>query len=138
MMTDENKAFREKLTPTHGPITKSLRVEFFNSIDEALTTPCTEVVTMYVPQDMAQGQWTRDVWDHFSWVLENYAEGLVNLVAGWILDPVEKDGKEHVAFAALMGWSSYDAHMKFRGSKAYKNNVGELVDGCAAINMVKW
>jgi len=98
----------------------------------ALGAPVTEVVTLYFADKSEKGE--KDA-RQFTDMLTKEADGLVALDLGWIQEEVEYEGAKGRAMFAVMGWTSVDAHMAFRGSESFKNNVHLLRDEPKGIEM---
>ena len=42
---------------------------------------------------------------------------------GWVIEDVEYKGKKGKAYVAVVGWESVEAHMSFRETRAFKDNI---------------
>ena len=94
------------------------------------TSPVTEVLTCVLPsQDETFEKNALKLLN----VVKEKAEGYKASAHGWIIEDVEHEklesGKKGKAFLALLGWESLEAHMKFRETNDFKNNIHLLREG---------
>lgn len=96
----------------------------------ALQAAVTEVMLAYFPSGISTS--TKDANSaRFQQFMEkglNACSDVQGVSYGWGVEtdfPVRdsKDGQEGTLLAALIGWPSIDAHMKFRETQAFKDNV---------------
>ena len=68
--------------------------------------------------------------------MKEKAEGFKTASKGWVIEDVEHEkigsGKKGKAFVIVFGWDSVEAHMKFRETQAFKDNVHCLREGSLA------
>ncbi|KAK3720629.1 hypothetical protein LTR37_003678 [Vermiconidia calcicola] len=95
-------------------------------LNSALGAPVTEVATFYfdgAPPDDAQENAKK-----FIETCQKEAPG--SGVSGWAYgitdEEIEKDGAKGKGGVLLVGWPSVDAHMEFRNSEVFKNNIDLL------------
>lgn len=87
----------------------------------------TEVVGHYFSADLSDSEkstWESDL-DKFAKVLEENAQGYRGFLGGWVVEEQEHkevDGKT-ILWLSLLGWDSVEAHMAFRETDAFKDNV---------------
>ena len=66
-------------------------------------------------------------------VVQKEAEGFRGSASGWVIEDVEHEsfgeGKKGKAWVAVLGWDSVEAHMKFRETEAFKQNIHLLREG---------
>lgn len=62
-------------------------------------------------------------------------EGYLGSAVGITHEEIEKDGAKGKAAILTVGWSSVDAHMKFRETPTFKDNIGLLRNGVKASEM---
>ncbi|KAL8637607.1 MAG: hypothetical protein Q9228_005137 [Teloschistes exilis] len=91
------------------------------------TTKVTEVVEHYFPADISEAD--RSSFEtnlkEFAKVLEKKAEGYTGWAGGWVIEELEHEavqGKAKV-WHSCIGWQSVDAHMAFRETQDFKDNV---------------
>ena len=94
------------------------------------TSPVTEVITAYfTSHDAAFEENVKKL----TGVLKEKAEGFRAASGGWIVEDVEHEslgeGKKGKAYAAVIGWESVEAHMKFRETEDFKQGIHLLRDG---------
>ena len=91
------------------------------------TTSVTEMINHYFAADISQSEQSsfESSMKQFSQVLEEKAEGFKGLAAGWVVEEVEHEGVEGKAkcWLSCLGWQSVEAHMAFRETKDFKDNV---------------
>ncbi|KAL8833107.1 MAG: hypothetical protein Q9170_004489 [Blastenia crenularia] len=91
------------------------------------SSPVTEVVGHYFPAslpDSDKSSFESDL-NKFVKVLEEKAEGFKGFAGGWIVeeqDHEEVEGKAKL-WQSCIGWTSVEAHMAFRKTHAFKDNV---------------
>lgn len=86
------------------------------------TSPVTEVLTCYFEgkADGFEGRFDgliRGISD------SEAAEGFKGAAGGWMVDEVEYKGEKRKAFVGLVGWESVEAHMAFRETQAFRDNI---------------
>lgn len=100
----------------------------------ALGAPVTELVTIHAQSknsELTNGA------QKFAEVLNKDAQGFLGITSGWSIEDVEHEkleGKGKILFLAI-GWQSIEAHMAFRETEAFKNNIGLLREGVKASEM---
>ncbi|KFY57237.1 hypothetical protein V496_06511 [Pseudogymnoascus sp. VKM F-4515 (FW-2607)] len=127
---------------THGEFTKHVAVT--PSPPLVLQAPVTEIMLAYFSSDISQVQ--KDA--AFANVKEFSENGLnkcsdvKGFSFGWGVEndfPVRggDEGQTGSVLAAFIGWTSIDAHMEFRETEAFKDNVGLLrrMDGVVKLAM---
>ncbi|KAL8951333.1 MAG: hypothetical protein Q9222_002698 [Ikaeria aurantiellina] len=90
----------------------------------------TELVSHYFAADMSESDQTSfsDDVKKFAKVLESKAEGFKGFAGGWVVEDItykEVEGKTKM-WQSCIGWESIDAHMRFRETQAFKDNVDLL------------
>lgn len=90
----------------------------------------TEVLTCYFAAK--DDKFQKNAEELISTVKEN-AEGFKAASGGWVIEDVEHEsigsGKKGKAFVAVIGWESVEAHMKFRETQCFKDNIHLLREG---------
>ncbi|KAL8723485.1 MAG: hypothetical protein Q9225_000218 [Loekoesia sp. 1 TL-2023] len=136
---DAHKKFEGQ--PYHGPFVKHLlsAVDGEMGIFHAEFTPhppatalggisaVTEVVGHYFSaniSDSERSSFASDV-NKFVKVLEEKAKGFTGFSGGWIMEEQEHEEVEGKAklWQSCIGWESVEAHMTFRETKDFKDNV---------------
>lgn len=86
-------------------------------------TPVTEVLTCYFESDengsKADGFESR--FDKF--IASISGGGFKGAARGWVVEEVEYKGEKRRAFVGLVGWESVEAHMAFRETEAFRENI---------------
>lgn len=93
-------------------------------------SPATEILNVYFPLDYSESD------------QQKFEEGLKKVVAviekdartytassgGWVVEDVEIPGTSEKArmYQALIGWQSVEAHMSFRETQSFKDNIHHL------------
>ncbi|KAL9005680.1 MAG: hypothetical protein Q9188_001539 [Gyalolechia gomerana] len=90
-------------------------------------SPVTEVVGHYFAADISDSEKSTFESDlnKFAKVLEETAEGYKGFAGGWLLEEQEHgdmEGKAKV-WQSCIGWDSVEAHMAYRETQAFKENV---------------
>ncbi|KAL8715853.1 MAG: hypothetical protein Q9220_000520 [cf. Caloplaca sp. 1 TL-2023] len=139
---DSHKKFMGQ--PYYGPFCKHLlsvvdgdmdihHAQFFpHPASAAVGGPSavTELVSHYFAADMSESDQTSfsDDVAKFAKVLESKAEGFKGFAGGWVIEDLthkEVEGKTKM-WQSCIGWESIDAHMRFRETQAFKDNVDLL------------
>ena len=88
------------------------------------TSPVTGILTFVLPSQ--DESFEKNV-NKFLDIVKEKAEGFKAAAQGWIIEDVEHEnlgsGKKGKAFVGMIGWESLDAHMKFRETSDFKDNV---------------
>lgn len=66
-------------------------------------------------------------------------EDLHGIIGGWVVEEQEHGevpGGKAKVFAAFLGWTSVEAHLKFRETELFKEHVGALRDGPKGFKVV--
>ncbi|KAI4285260.1 MAG: hypothetical protein L6R38_000797 [Xanthoria sp. 2 TBL-2021] len=91
------------------------------------TCPVTEMITHYFSADISKSEQSsfESGMKEFSQCLEEKAEGFKGFAGGWVVEEVEHEGVEGKAklWLSCAGWQSVEAHMAFRETKDFKDNV---------------
>ncbi|KAL8701467.1 MAG: hypothetical protein Q9201_004888 [Fulgogasparrea decipioides] len=91
------------------------------------TTAVTEVVGHYFSTDLSESDkssFERNLME-FVKVLEQKAAGFTGFAGGWVIEELEHkevEGKTKV-WQSCIGWQSVEAHMAFRETQDFKDNV---------------
>jgi hypothetical protein len=107
---------KDSLTLNHVHATPSLNV----IADRA---PVVEMLLIYVPasaNDEVPGTLTR-----FLDILEKNATGFVATSHGWVVEELDKEGviEKLKGYFVAIGWESVDAHMAYRDTEPFKENI---------------
>ncbi|KAL2058849.1 hypothetical protein ABVK25_000141 [Lepraria finkii] len=100
------------------------------------TSPVTEVLTCVLPSQ--DESFEKNV-NKFLDIIKEKAEGGKAAAQGWIIEDVEHEnlgaGKKGKAFVCMMGWESLDAHLKFRETSDFKDNIHLLREGPVGVEV---
>lgn len=121
-------------SPTYGPFAKHLMTIVdgpFSMYHANLTphpptaavgtaSPVTEVLTCYFEKE--DDGFESKVNQLIKVISEN-AEGFKAASGGWVIEDVEYEGKKGKAYVGVLGWESVEAHMSFRETQAFKDNI---------------
>ncbi len=102
----------------------------------------TEYITVYFPEDYSaedQSKFSTDMkafGDIVGAADENYKGG----VTGWVLEAVEdpKTSLKSKVCIFLIGWTSVEAHLKFRETQTFKDNIHYLRGAKDLRNLTVW
>ncbi|KAI4230307.1 MAG: hypothetical protein L6R36_000118 [Xanthoria steineri] len=93
----------------------------------ALTSPVTEMITHYFSANVSKSELSsfESSMKEFFRCLEENAEGFKGFAGGWVVEEVEHEDVESKAksWQSCVGWQSVEAHMAFRETKHFKDNV---------------
>jgi hypothetical protein len=123
---------------THGEFTKHVTVT--PSPPLVLRSPVTEIMLAYFPANISES--AKDAatarFQRFIDKGLNKCIDVKSISHGWGTEndfPVrggDEEGQKGTLFTAFIGWPSIDAHMKFRETPDYKENI-ELLTGMAGM-----
>ena len=83
-------------------------------------SPVTEVLTCYFEtEDAGFGSKV----DRLVKAIADNAEGFKGAAGGGVVEDVEYEGEKGKAYVGLLGGESVEAHMKFRETQAFKDNI---------------
>lgn len=90
----------------------------------------TEFITMYFPTDYSaadQATFDENIRNFFGGV-EGSAEGFKGASHGWVVEELKdpKSGELSKAYVILIGWTSVAAHMAYRETQSFKDNIHYL------------
>jgi len=99
-----------------------------NSLKDTVA-PVTEFITAYFPTDYSEeDQKTMD--KNFQAMFKKFegGKGLLAANGGWVEEEVTnvKSGEKARAYVGLAGWTSVQAHMDFRETQVFKDNISGL------------
>lgn len=89
-------------------------------------SPVTEVLTSYFEKE-DEGYGSK--LDQLIKVIQENGGGLKAASGGWVIEDVEYKGKKGKAYVGCLGWESLEAHMSFRETQAFKDNIHLARDG---------
>ena len=105
------------------------------ALDTALSAPVTEIATFYCDGEPA-GDWTSNAAKAGEWLeREAAAAGYLGIAYGITHEEVEYKGVKGKAAVIAIGWKSVEAHMSFRETQTFKENIGLLRGEAKAIEM---
>ena len=86
-------------------------------------SPVNEVLLLYVPQDA--GDEVPATVDRFLEIASQTAQGATGYAHGWVVEQLEKEGHEGKlkGYYVFIGWDSVEAHMAYRETEAFKENI---------------
>ena len=95
-----------------------------------VTTPATETLVIYFPSDYSSSD--QDKFEEgikkLIKAVEDNADTYTGSAGGWIAEelPIPNTSDKGKAYAAFIGWTSVQAHMDFRETQAFKDNIHHL------------
>ncbi|KAK5192463.1 hypothetical protein LTR99_009784 [Exophiala xenobiotica] len=96
------------------------------------TSPTTEIVTMWFPTSYSEEDKKKVVDDAKALVavVEKEAKTYRASAGGWVEEDIDIPGTDEKgkAYVLLIGWTSVEAHMEFRETNAFKENIHYLRD----------
>lgn len=98
------------------------------------TAAVTECIVAHFEKSQDEDEWTKNNWAIFrEKALKIQGAQVTGMSGGWSVEehPHEKlgEGEQGKAFAALIGWPTIEAHMKFRETEEFKGTIGLLRTG---------
>jgi hypothetical protein len=130
-------AFKERFQTFSGGPPRIIHVDFKpeGALDKAITAPVTEVATFVFGPDGVPSGFGAGVEKFGAAIEAGSIPGFLIATYGFALEEVEIDGKKGKAAVLAIGWDSVDAHMQFRETQTFKDNIHFLRDGVAAAEM---
>lgn len=96
-------------------------------------SPVTEVLTCYFGEKGDEGFESK--YKQVIKITSENAEGFKGAVGGWVVEDVEYEGKKGKAFVGLVGWESVEAHMAYRETQAFKDNIHLLTEDSLGLDV---
>jgi hypothetical protein len=130
-------AFKERFQTFSGGPPRIIHVDFQpeGALDIAITAPVTEVATFVFGSDGTPSGYGAGV-EKFGAAIESAGiAGFLGAAYGFALEEVEIDGKKGKAAVLAIGWDSVDAHLQFRETQTFKDNIHFLRTGTVAVEM---
>lgn len=97
----------------------------------ATSAPVTELATFYL--DSKSSSFESNARKFEEAVEGGSVEGYLGSSSGWSVEEVEHEklgaGSKGKAYMLAIGWQSKEAHMAFRETETFKNNIGLLREG---------
>ena len=90
-------------------------------------SPATEILVMYFPLDYTQAD--KDKFDgdirKLYKAVEDASKDYTASAGGWIIEelPIPDSDEKGLAYAGFIGWSSVQAHLDFRSTQEFKDNI---------------
>lgn len=136
MAQDSYKPFLERFLSVAAEKPEIVHADMVpdGAIIKTLSAPVTEIATFYFggepPSDYIEGVMK------FGEALEKeQPEGYLGSAVGLTHEEIERDGHKGKGAILTVGWSSVDAHMKFRETSTFKDNIKHLRNGVKAMEM---
>lgn len=86
-------------------------------------SPVTEIFTCYLEKE---NEGFQSKVEQLIKATSDNAEGFKGWAGGWVLEDVKYKEKKGKAYVGLVGWESVEAHMAFRETQAFKDNINVL------------
>lgn len=105
------------------------------ALTKAFSAPVTEIATFYCDSKPIP-EWLSNASKAAAWLEEQPASaGYLGGAYGITHEVVEYQGVKGKAAVLAVGWTSKEAHMAFRGTETFKENIGLLRGEAKAIEM---
>jgi len=93
----------------------------------------TEFLTIFFPEEYSSADKEKYHSDvvKFRDIVADSAEGFKGAFGGWVVEKLDdpKDSEKRTAYSMLIGWTSVEAHMKYRETQAFKDYIYLLRGG---------
>lgn len=136
--TEAYLPFVQKIgTIMSGPV-QMRHAEFRAPMITAAVAPIVEMLTLYFPDHVNRTNVDTTLLDFIQTIVEN-AKGFVGYTTGWVVEELEHekiDGKAR-AYAVAIGWESLEAHMAYRDTQTFKDNIVKvraIAEGLAVVS----
>ncbi|KAK4553379.1 hypothetical protein LTR86_009436 [Recurvomyces mirabilis] len=103
------------------------------AINKAFAAPATEIATFYFDGE-PPSNYLEDV-EKCAKIIEKEADGFLGAAVGITYETLEKEGVKGKAAVLAVGWQSKEAHMAFRETQCFKDNIHLLRGGAKKITM---
>ena len=104
------------------------------AVSKALAAPVTEVATFYF-DSAPPGDALDNAHKFVKMVEDGHTEGYLGAAVGVTHEEIEREGVKGKGLVIAIGWASVDAHMKFRETETFKENIDLLRTGAKEIEM---
>lgn len=106
-----------------------------SALPKALSAPVTEIATFYC-SPAPGSDWLSNAAKAAEWLeKEASSAGYTGTAYGITHEEVEYKGVKGKAGVVIIGWKSKEAHMEFRETQTFKENIGLLRGEAKAIEM---
>lgn len=90
-------------------------------------SPATEIITAYLPEDYSDAD-KKTFEENFKKLIaavEKHAGTYKASAGGWVVEklPIPGTSENGLVWTALIGWESVQAHLDFRQTQAFKDNI---------------
>lgn len=110
-------------------------VDFQGALAKALDAPVTEIATFYCEGEPG-AEWLSNAGKAGEWLeREAAASGYLGAAYGVTHEELEYKGVKGKAAVLAVGWASKEAHMEFRETETFRENIGLLRGEAKAIEM---
>jgi heme-degrading monooxygenase HmoA len=124
--SDEYGPFMQKLGETTMAGMPNLHhVCFSTPVAKAAVAPITEMLTLYFTADVEKSSF-ESIWERFVDVMSKNSVGYLGSTGGWVVEDLTYDGQPGKAYVAVVGWESFQAHMAYRETQAFKDTISEV------------
>lgn len=106
-----------------GPV-QMRHAEFRAPLATAAVAPIVELLTLYFPDHVDRINVDTTLVEFIQTLVDN-AKGFVGYTTGWVAEELEHEkieGKAR-AYAVAIGWESLEAHMAYRDTQTFKDNI---------------
>jgi hypothetical protein len=98
----------------------SVMFEQAAELSDALAAPVTEMVTFYFGREAPSDY--DDTIARFREIIRS-VDGVISSANGWVKETCEYQGVQGKGAVLAIGWSSVDAHMHFRKTQLFRDNI---------------
>lgn len=100
---------------------------FRTPLSTAALAPIVEMLTMYFSSDVDLDSVQTTFIEVIQTFVDN-AKGFVDYTTGWIYEEADHEKVEGKAksYAVAIGWESLEAHMAYKDTQTFKDNIGKL------------
>lgn len=122
--TEAYLPFVQKIaTIMSGPV-EMRHAEFGAPIATPAVAPIVEIILWYFPKDVDKTNVDTTLVNFIETIADN-AEGFVGYTTGWVAEELEHEKIEGKAkaYAIAIGWESVEAHMAYRETQTFKDDI---------------
>ena len=131
------QAFLERVGAMFAAPPKLHHVHFRTPFSAVAAAPVVEMLTIYLSEPVDDTSFENTMVAFLGTLAEN-ALGYFANAHGWVVEELEHEAVEEKAkgYFAAIGWESYEAHMQYRETQAFKGSIPSLRNVAKGTTMV--
>jgi len=105
-------------------------------LEKALSAPVTEIATLYFEEQLG-AEYDKDM-EKFHEIVSKDAAGFLGAASGWSHEEIEHEklgDKKGKTYSLVVGWQDVKAHMDFRETQTFKDNIKLFRNNAKGVEM---